>query len=66
MQVYSLTHKGLGSVLHDGPALLGLQQERQDPGVVLVVEPCRNALLLIHQHVGVSVRQLAVNLLQLP
>lgn len=66
IKAYILTHKGFRSVLHDGPALLGLQQDKHDPGVVLIMETRRNVFLLIHHHVGVRIRQLAVDLIQLP
>lgn len=52
--------------MHDGPALLGLDEDGHDPDVVLIMEVGRNVLLRVHHHIWICIQQVIVHLIKLP
>lgn len=60
------THEVTGPVLHDGPALLGLDDDGHDPGIMLVMEVLWDFILPVHRHVWVCILQVIVHLVQPP
>lgn len=59
------THEWSVPVLHDGPALLGLQEDGHNPNIMLIVEVLGNVVFPVHDHVGVSVYKQLVHLIEL-